>query len=355
MVVQKFGGTSVADPEAIRRLIEIVRAARSRDGRGPVVVVSAMSEVTDALLGIASTAGAGRPGDALPLTDALLRASSGGGARARVRRGAGRPARRTSPRSSISSPPSSSALADPARGIAAHARRHRRDGRAAQLAHRGRGADRGGCVRRLGRRALRDRHRWRAHARDAAGARDQRGAAQDGYAGARAGRVPVLGGFVGATMDGHTTTLGRGGSDYSGALVGAGIGAREIQIWTDVDGMLTRGPARHRRRRGSSRSCRSPRPPSSPISAPRCCTRARSCRPSSATSRSASSTRGSPTAAGTLITAGAAACTARVSPGWPPSGTSGRGHHVHAHADGLWLSPPRVRGVRALLARPWTW
>ena len=63
MVVQKFGGTSVADPEAIRRLIEIVRTARTRDGRGPVVVVSAMSRVTDALLAIATTAGAGRPGD----------------------------------------------------------------------------------------------------------------------------------------------------------------------------------------------------------------------------------------------------------------------------------------------------
>jgi aspartate kinase len=57
-----------------------------------------------------------------------------------------------------------------------------------------------------------------------------------------AGRVPVLGGFVGSTIEGHTTTLGRGGSDYSGAIVGAGIGAREIQIWTDVDGMLTADP-----------------------------------------------------------------------------------------------------------------
>jgi aspartate kinase len=57
-----------------------------------------------------------------------------------------------------------------------------------------------------------------------------------------AGRVPVLGGFVGATTEGHTTTLGRGGSDYSGAIIGAGIGADEIQIWTDVDGMLTADP-----------------------------------------------------------------------------------------------------------------
>jgi len=47
---------------------------------------------------------------------------------------------------------------------------------------------------------------------------------------------------VGATADGHTTTLGRGGSDYSGALAGAGVDASEIQIWTDVDGMLTADP-----------------------------------------------------------------------------------------------------------------
>jgi aspartate kinase len=52
----------------------------------------------------------------------------------------------------------------------------------------------------------------------------------------------VLGGFVGATSEGMTTTLGRGGSDYSGAIVGAATGASEIQIWTDVDGMLTADP-----------------------------------------------------------------------------------------------------------------
>jgi len=56
------------------------------------------------------------------------------------------------------------------------------------------------------------------------------------------GRVPVLGGFVGATRDGITTTLGRGGSDYSAAIVGAALEAAEIQIWTDVDGMLTADP-----------------------------------------------------------------------------------------------------------------
>jgi len=54
--------------------------------------------------------------------------------------------------------------------------------------------------------------------------------------------VAVLGGFIGATEEGVTTTLGRGGSDLTASIVGAGICAEEIQIWTDVDGMLTCDP-----------------------------------------------------------------------------------------------------------------
>jgi aspartate kinase len=54
--------------------------------------------------------------------------------------------------------------------------------------------------------------------------------------------IPVMGGFIGRTRDGATTTLGRGGSDYSAAIVGAAVGASEIQIWTDVDGMMTCDP-----------------------------------------------------------------------------------------------------------------
>ena len=54
--------------------------------------------------------------------------------------------------------------------------------------------------------------------------------------------VVVMGGFIGSTEDGVTTTLGRGGSDFTASIVGAGIGAEEIQIWTDVDGMLTADP-----------------------------------------------------------------------------------------------------------------
>jgi len=56
------------------------------------------------------------------------------------------------------------------------------------------------------------------------------------------GEIPVLGGFIASTNKGITTTLGRGGSDYTAAIVGAALDAREIQIWTDVSGVLTADP-----------------------------------------------------------------------------------------------------------------
>lgn len=59
----------------------------------------------------------------------------------------------------------------------------------------------------------------------------------------RAGKIPVMGGFIGSAQGtGVTTTLGRGGSDYSASLVGAALQAEAIEIWTDVDGMLTADP-----------------------------------------------------------------------------------------------------------------
>lgn len=57
-----------------------------------------------------------------------------------------------------------------------------------------------------------------------------------------AAQIPVLGGFIGSTERGVTTTLGRGGSDYTAALIGAALDAREIEIWTDVSGVLTADP-----------------------------------------------------------------------------------------------------------------
>jgi aspartate kinase len=60
---------------------------------------------------------------------------------------------------------------------------------------------------------------------------------------ARTGKVPVVTGYIGKSRAGDITTLGRNGSDYSGALVGAALGAEEIQIWTDVDGVMTADPS----------------------------------------------------------------------------------------------------------------
>jgi aspartate kinase len=57
-----------------------------------------------------------------------------------------------------------------------------------------------------------------------------------------AGEVPIMGGFIAASKSGETTTLGRGGSDYSAAIVAASLGASELQIWTDVTGVMTCDP-----------------------------------------------------------------------------------------------------------------
>ncbi len=56
------------------------------------------------------------------------------------------------------------------------------------------------------------------------------------------GILPIVTGFIGATVEGITTTLGRGGSDYSAAILGAVLGADEVWIWTDVDGVMTADP-----------------------------------------------------------------------------------------------------------------
>jgi len=241
MVVQKFGGTSVADPSAIRRLIEIVRAARTRDRRGPAVVVSAMSGVTDKLLGLAAAAGASRSEEALALAQELRDRYI-----AAARELVAGPAldtllsqihaqtdelvdivralavlREVSPRTLdvvaavgelLSSRLVAAALTCagvPAEWV---------DARLAIVT-----TDEHTRAAPLGKET---RERLRSTVLPVV-ERD---------------RVPVLGGFVGATLAGHTSTLGRGGSDYSGAIVGAGIEASEIQIWTDVDGMLSADP-----------------------------------------------------------------------------------------------------------------
>jgi aspartate kinase len=241
VVVQKFGGTSVADPEAIQRLIQIVQGARSRDRRGPAVVVSAMSGVTDALLGVAAAAGGGRLEDALARLDQLRErhiAVAQSLAAKEVKGALGQQIdaqfddltalaralavlREVSPRTLDVVAAAGELLSSRIVAVAlagADVPSEWVDARRAIITT-------GDHTRALP----------LATETDAALRASVRAVVD-------AGRVPVLGGFVGSTIDGHTTTLGRGGSDYSGAIVGAGIGAREIQIWTDVDGMLTADP-----------------------------------------------------------------------------------------------------------------
>jgi aspartate kinase len=54
--------------------------------------------------------------------------------------------------------------------------------------------------------------------------------------------IPIMGGFIGSTAEGITTTLGRGGGDCTVGLVGGGLHAGAIEIWTDVDGIMTTDP-----------------------------------------------------------------------------------------------------------------
>jgi bifunctional aspartokinase / homoserine dehydrogenase 1 len=90
-----------------------------------------------------------------------------------------------------------------------------------------------------------------------------------------AGRLPVVTGFNGATLDGRPTTLGRGGSDFSASILAAVLDAEELWIWTDVDGIMSADPRIVPDARVSTRSPTA-KPPNSPTTAPRCCTRARS-------------------------------------------------------------------------------
>ena len=248
MIVMKFGGTSVADRAAIERLMAIVRAARqvaiqpeAEDWRGPLVVVSALGGATDRLLGLAAEAGAGDVDGAREhvraLRDRHLAVASviaESSARATVEQFVGEQfdeldrivgalgvLREVSPRWLDAIAATGEILSS--RIVAA------------ALSSRGLAAS------------------W-VDARRVVVTGPEHTAAPPLIAETTAALrtivdpmlarrdVPVVGGFGGATRAGVTTTLGRGGSDYSAALIGACLGASEIQIWTDVDGMLTADP-----------------------------------------------------------------------------------------------------------------
>ena len=248
MIVMKFGGTSVADGPAIDRLMSIVRATRQasiqpevRDLRGPIVVVSALGGATDRLLGIAAEAGAGDlEGARANLGDLRTRHLEVAGVvsdvheRDEVERlirqefdaldrvvGALAVLREVSSRWSDAVAATGEILSS--RIVAAALSSH---GMPAAWVD-----PRGVLI-------TTDEHAEAAPLLPET--RSALSATVNPLLVSR--RIPVVGGFVGATLDGVTTTLGRGGSDYTAAIIGACLGADEIQIWTDVDGMLTADP-----------------------------------------------------------------------------------------------------------------
>jgi aspartate kinase len=248
MVVMKFGGTSVADRAAIERLISIVRAQRQSDAqqeggdaRGPIVVVSALAGVTDRLLGVAAEAGAGDIEGArtnlhdlhqrhIVVSEVVTDAALAGGVRRQLDADFAELERIVSALAVLRevSPRWMDAIAATGEILSSRI-----------------------VAAALG-----------AHGLSASWIDSRRAVVTDGEHQAAAplfaettaelmtevdpalasGRIPVMGGFVGATREGVTTTLGRGGSDFSAAIVGSCLGVGEIQIWTDVDGMLTSDP-----------------------------------------------------------------------------------------------------------------
>jgi aspartate kinase len=240
-LVMKFGGTSVADADAITRLVAIVRAARQRTGLPPVVVVSAMSGVTDRLLALAAVAERRLDADVHAALDAVWRRHTAALERLvpaeRVPEISAELARHVDDLRALFTAASILRQASPSALDAIVSVGELLTSRMVAAAFDAAG----------------EPAQWidarRAIVTDAAHTCAAPLAAETDEAVVRevspamaAGRIVVLGGFVGATRQGVTTTLGRGGSDYSAALVGAALDSREIQIWTDVDGMLTADP-----------------------------------------------------------------------------------------------------------------
>ena len=242
-VIMKFGGTSVQDAEAMNRVINIVRKqwADNAGDRPPVVVVSAMSKVTDRLVETSRLAAEGQADRAAQIVGDLLTRHLG--VAATLVQGQALEELNALLTSDFR------ALETDVRGWAAQhevtpaasdviqATGELASSRIVAAAFRQQGVD---AV------WVDSRQVLVTDAEHSAALPDMEATAEraTSIVGSRtaAGQVPVMGGFIGATPNGVTTTLGRGGSDYSAAIFGACLGVDEIQIWTDVDGMLSADP-----------------------------------------------------------------------------------------------------------------
>ena len=241
LVVMKFGGTSVEDPAAIGRTAAIV-AGRVAQGKSPVVVVSAMAKVTDQLLRAASCAAAGDRTGALAISS-RLRSRHRDTACALVKDQAATAELQNAIDEKFDS------LDEILRGLAAILELTPRiSDLIVSYGER--------ISSRIVAAAFLERGINAAHvdARDiiVTDSQFQKAVPQDALIEKRAhehlrphidqGRVPVMGGFIASNEAGITTTLGRGGSDFTGALIGGALSADAIEIWTDVDGIMTADP-----------------------------------------------------------------------------------------------------------------
>ncbi len=244
IVVMKFGGTSVEDAAAIRRTTAIV-AGRMRKGLSPIVVVSAMAKVTDTLLAAAAAAGRNAREEALQLSHGL-RARHLNAAADLISNSAADGGRLTALQLQIQH--EFDTLDDLLRGIAAVGELTARSSdnvvsfgeRISSLLVTSVFADHSIPSTHVDARTviLTDNHYGKAAPQESA---IEAALTEQILPLIDLNRVPVMGGFIGS-CNGITTTLGRGGSDYTGALVGGGLHAGAIEIWTDVDGIMTTDP-----------------------------------------------------------------------------------------------------------------
>ena len=241
IVVMKFGGTSVEDATAILRTAAIVSGRRDR-GLQPIVVVSAMAKVTDQLIAAAAAAGRDDRAAAVEIARGILRERH-------LRTAAELVPAEALPPIAAALDQDFDALDDLLRGIAAVGELtprtndlvlsfgERASSRMVAAAFRAAG---------LAAAHLEARTCIVTDSTYGKAAPDEPAIEQRLLALAlpllEAGQIPIMGGFIGSNAAGITTTLGRGGSDYTAALVGGGLHAGAIEIWTDVDGIMTTDP-----------------------------------------------------------------------------------------------------------------
>jgi aspartate kinase len=236
MIVMKFGGTSVESYEAIERVTGIVK---NNLARRPIVVVSAMGKTTNKLLNLAIEAAGGRRDQALSIVDEIRAHHLTAGLALAGAQAADLDRHIRSHFEWLEelvkglsivgelSPRSMDAIASVGERLSSLVVSYafRTAGMATQHVD--------------SRRVIITDDQF-THAQPIF--EDTYPLLEERVASLAKDYVVVMGGFIGSTRDGQTTTLGRGGSDYSASIVGAGVGAEEIQIWTDVDGMLTTDP-----------------------------------------------------------------------------------------------------------------